>query len=228
MLRDGRLMHSYRAETSGTGEAKVDALLEDYAYLGLGLVDLYRATGDLGLIEWATTLYEDAVARFADTDGTFFESPSDGESLILRQKPFFDSPTPSGNASMAILGFWLARYLGRTEWEDASRTVVTSVAGQFTRGATGFGAMLQALELQLATPREIVVVGTPSERASFEREISRRYLPAVLLAPAWTGGGLPVLEGRSAGTGATAYVCENMVCDLPATSVSAFVEQLDH
>ncbi|MCK9494700.1 MAG: thioredoxin domain-containing protein [Dehalococcoidia bacterium] len=228
MVRDGRLMHSYRAETSGTGEAKVDALLEDYAYLGLGLVDLYRATGDLGLIEWATTLYEDALARFADTDGTFFESPSDGESLILRQKPFFDSPTPSGNASMAILGFWLARYLGRTEWEDASRAVITSVAGQFTRGATGFGAMLQALELQLATPREIVVVGTPSERAPFEREISRRYLPAVLLAPARTGGGLPVLEGRSAGTGATAYVCENMVCDLPATSVSAFVEQLDH
>src|SRR5690606_9634073 len=152
---------------------------------------------------------------------------ADGEALILRQKPFFDSPTPSANASMAILGFWLARYLGRTDWEDASRDVVSSVAGQMPRAATGFGAMLQAMELHLAPPREIVVIGTPSARAPFEREISRRYLPAVLLAPAAVGAGLPVLEGRSAGTGATAYVCENMVCDLPATSVSAFVEQLD-
>ncbi len=222
MVRDGRLLHSYRH-----GEAKVDALLEDYVYLGLGLVDLYRATGDLGHLTWARELYEDAAARFADEDGTYFESPSDGEALILRQKPFFDSPTPSGNASMAVLGFWLARYLGRHEWADASRAVVSSVAAQMSRAATGFGAMLQAMELHLAPPREVVVIGPPSERAPFEREINRRYLPAVLLAPAAAGDGLPVLEGRSAGTGATAYVCENMVCDLPTTSVSAFVEQLD-
>ena len=221
MIRDGRLLHSYRR-----GEAKVDALLEDFAYLGLGLVDLYRANGDLGHLEWARELYEEAAARFRDEDGTFFESPEDGEALILRQKPFFDSPTPSGNASMALLGFWLARYLGRHEWEDESRAIVGSVSGQFARAATGFGAMLQAMELHLAPPREIVVVGEASARAPFEREIARRYLPAVLLAPAAAGEGLPVLEGRSAGTGATAYVCENMVCDLPATSVSAFVEQL--
>ena len=221
MIRDGRLLHSYRR-----GEAKVDALLEDFAYLGLGLVDLYRANGDLGHLEWARELYEEAAARFRDEDGTFFESPEDGEALIMRQKPFFDSPTPSGNASMALLGFWLARYLGRHEWEDESRAIVGSVSGQFARAATGFGAMLQAMELHLAPPREIVVVGEASARAPFEREIARRYLPAVLLAPAAAGEGLPVLEGRSAGTGATAYVCENMVCDLPATSVSAFVEQL--
>src|SRR5690606_24618136 len=128
MQEDGRLLHSYRA-----GEAKVDALLEDYAYLGLGLVDLYRATGDLAHLEWATKLHDDALLRFRDPDGSFFESPSDGEALLLRQKPFFDSPTPSGNASMALLGYWLGRYYGRTEWEEASRAVVRSVAGQLSR-----------------------------------------------------------------------------------------------
>ena len=222
MVRDGRLLHSYRA-----GEAKVDALLEDFAYLALGLVDLYRATGDLEHLRWAAELYEEAVTRFRDDDGTFFESPEDGEALILRQKPFFDSPTPSGNASMALLAFWLGRYFGRPEWEDASRAVVSSVAGQLPRAATGFGAMLQALELQVAPPREIVLIGDEIARAPFQREVARRYLPATVLAPAGSGEGLPLLEGRSAGDGATAYVCENMVCDLPSTSVSAFVEQLD-
>ncbi|MGE3960585.1 MAG: thioredoxin domain-containing protein [Dehalococcoidia bacterium] len=223
MLREGRLLHAYRA-----GEAKVDALLEDYVYLGLGLVDLYRATGDLEPLRWAAELYEAAAARFGDDDGTYFESPEDGEALILRQKPFFDSPTPSGNASMALLGFWLGRYFGRPEWEDASRAIVTSVAGQLPRAATGFGAMLQAVELQLAPPREIAVIGDEAARRPFLREVARRYLPATVLAPAASGAGLPLLEGRSPGAGATAYVCENMVCDLPATSVSAFVEQLDH
>ena len=222
MVRDGRLLHSYRA-----GEAKVDALLEDFAYLALGLVDLYRATGDLEHLRWAAELYEEAVTRFRDDDGTFFESPEDGEALILRQKPFFDSPTPSGNASMALLAYWLGRYFGRPEWEDASRAVVSLVAGQLPRAATGFGAMLQALELQVAPPREIVLIGDEIARAPFQREVARRYLPATVLAPAGSGEGLPLLEGRSAGDGATAYVCENMVCDLPSTSVSAFVEQLD-
>ena len=105
--------------------------------------------------------------------------------------------------------------------------MVSAVAGQLARAATGFGAMLQALELHLAPPREIVVIGDEIARRPFERAVAMRYLPAVLLAPAAAGEGLPVLEGRSAGTGATAYVCENMVCDLPVTSVSAFVEQLD-
>ncbi len=222
MVRDGRLLHSFRS-----GQANVDALLEDYAYLALGLVDLFRATGDLAHLGWASELYEDAVARFADSDGTFFESPVDGEALILRQKGFFDSPTPSGNASMALLAFWLGRYFGRRKWEDASRAVTSSVAGQLPKAATGFGAMLQALELQIAPPREIVIVGDEVARRPFQQEVARRYLPATVLAPVAPGEGLPLLEGRSSGDGATAYVCENMVCELPATSVSAFVEQLD-
>jgi uncharacterized protein len=221
MQPGGRLLHSYRA-----GEAKVDALLEDYAYLGLGLVDLHRATGDLAHLHWASDLCDEAMRRFRDADGTFFETPEDGEALVLRQKPFFDAPTPSGNAAMAQLLHWLGRYLGRAEWEAASREVVTAVAGQFDRAATGFGAMLQALELHLAPPREIAIVGAREARAPFEREVARRYLPTMLLAPADAGEGLPVLMGRSVTAGAAAYVCEDMVCDLPATSVEALVEQL--
>src|SRR5690606_37902971 len=126
MGQDGRLLHAYKA-----GAAKVDGLLEDYAYVGLGLLDLWRATGEHEHLEWARALFEAALERFRADDGTFYESPADGEALLLRQKPFFDSPTPSGNASMALLGFWLGRAFGRSEWEQVARDVVSAVAGQF-------------------------------------------------------------------------------------------------
>ncbi len=217
-----RLQHTYKA-----GVARVDGLLEDYAYLAVGLLEVYRTTGDLAHLEWAGELFRAALERFRDADGAFFEAPSDGEALLIRQKPFFDSPTPSGNASMALLGFWLGRAYGVPEWEQVARDVVHLVAGQLATAATGFGATLQVLELLIASPREIAIVGPAEARAPLEREVARRYLPTVLLAPAERGEGLPVLEGRDVAEGAAAYVCEDMVCDLPARTVEALREQLD-
>jgi uncharacterized protein len=218
---NGRLLHTYK-----DGVAKVDGLLEDYAYLGLGLVEFYRATGDLDALRWASELFEVAQNRFAAEDGTFYESPGDGEALVLRQKPFFDSPTPSGNAAMAQLGFWLGRYFGRPEWEQVTRDVVRAVSGQLARAATGFGATLQALELLVAPPREVAIVGPTAARAPLEHEVARHFLPTVLIAPADGEVGLPILEGRAVSAGAAAYVCENMMCDLPAHDVDTLRAQL--
>ncbi|MSQ42445.1 MAG: thioredoxin domain-containing protein [Dehalococcoidia bacterium] len=223
-LWDGaRLRHVYR-----DGVATVDGLLEDYAAYGLGLVDLYRATGDLSLLAWAGELLAAAVERFHDDEaGGFFEAPLDRAGLILRQKPLVDTPTPSGNGAIALLAAWLGRYTGRADWEALAGEVIALATGQFERSATGFGTVLQALELVLAPPREIAIVGTPEARAPFERELARHFLPAALIAPAGNGGGLPVLAGRDVPAGAAAaYVCERTVCDLPARTVEAFREQL--
>jgi uncharacterized protein len=219
---DGRLLHSYK-----DGVAKIDGLLEDYVYYGLGLVDLYRATGDLAHLEWARALFEVARERFHDPQGGgFFEAPADGETLILRQKPLFDAATPSGNGAMALLGFWLGRYYGRREWEEITAEVLALVQPQLTVAVSGFGSIVQAVELTLAPRREIAVVGSPGARAPLERELAQRYLPAALLAPAAAANGLPVLEGRDVTDGAAAFVCEDMVCELPARTPEELAAQL--
>ena len=220
----GRLLHSWK-----DGVAKIDGLIDDYACYGLGLLELYRATGDLDHLHWAVDLLEEIVERFRDAEGGgFFESPEDAERLILRQKPFFDAATPSGNGAAALLAFWLGRYFGRPEWEDVAREVVSQVSARMAEGAGGFGSLLQLVELLIAPPREIAVVGDPQARAPFERELAGRFLPATLLAPAAGEGVLPVLDGRAVAPGeAAAYVCEDFVCALPARSVEELVSQLD-
>ena len=221
MWRDGRLLHTWK-----DGRARIDGMIEDYTYYGLGLIELYRATGDLAHLHWAAELLEVVVERFRDPEGGgVYEAASDAERLILRQKPLFDAASPSGNGAAALLAFWLGRYFGRPEWEDFAREVVRLVRDQLVQAASGFGSVLQVVDLLLAPPREIAVVGDRASRAPFEREIASRYLPAVLLAPA-DGEGLPVLEGRAVGDGAVAYVCENLVCNLPATTVEEFAAQL--
>jgi len=222
LWRDGRLRH-----VSTRGEARIDGMLEDYAYYGLGLVELYRATGEIDRLRWAAELFEAARERFRDPErGGFFESPADGERLVLRQKPLFDAATPSGNGAMAMLGFWLARYFERPEWEEAVGEVAALVREQLARSPSGFGSVLQALELTLAPRREIAVVGPAPARAPLEREIARRFLPTVVIAPAAEGQGLPLLDGRGVDGGVAAYVCEQMVCDLPARSPEELAAQL--
>ena len=222
MWDGSRLLHVYAG-----GEAKIDGQLDDYANAGLGALDLYRATGDLELVAWAAQLLKAAIERFHDDeDGGFFESPSDGEELILRPKPFFDAPTPSGNGSIALLASWLGRYLGRPEWESLAMEVIALVSEQLERAPTGFGTTLQALLLGVTPHLEVAIVGTPETRAPLERELARHFLPTALIAPASNGGSLPVLDGRDVASGAAAYVCENMVCDLPALDVETFRDQL--
>ena len=221
MWRDGRLLHAWK-----DGRARIDGMIEDYAYYGLGLIELYRATGDLAHLRWAAELLEVIAARFRDPDGGgVYESASDAERLILRQKPLFDAASPSGNGAAALLAFWLGRYFGRPEWEALAREVVALTRDHLVQAASGFGSVLQVVDLLLAPPREIAVVGDPASRAPFEREIASRYLPAVLLAPA-AAEGLPVLEGRAVEEGAAAYVCENLACNLPATTVEELAAQL--
>ena len=223
LWREGRLLHSYKA-----GQARVDGLLEDYAYYGLGLIELYRATGEVAHLRWAAELLEAIAARFRDpVGGGSYESAADAEQLILRQKPLFDAATPSGNGAAALLAFWLGRYFGRPDWEALAGEVVALLGDQLIEGASGFGSVLQVAELLLAPPREIAIVGEASARAPLEREVARHFLPATLLAPAPGEDGLPVLEGRSVAPGAAAaYVCENLVCKLPAATVEELTAQL--
>ena len=220
--RKGRLLHTYKA-----GVAKVEGLLEDYAYVGLGLVELFKLTGDLAHLEWARELFETAQRDFRDAEqGGFFESSAVGEALIVRQKSFFDAATPSGNGAMALLALWIGRYYVRPEGEHVAREVVNQVHDHLLRAPTGFGTLWQAIEFLLAPHREVAIVGQPAARQPLEVEVARAYRPWLAVAPSTDGHGLPIFEGRGTSGAALAYVCEDMVCQLPVSTAGELALQL--
>ena len=222
MWRHGRLLHTY-----SRGVAKVEGMIDDYAYYGLGLVELFRATGDLAHLAWARELFELLLRDFRDSDdGGFFETAAGGEQLLLRQKSYFDEATPSGNGAAALLALWLARYYGRGEWEEVAVEVLGQAQELMRQAPTGFGALWQAYEFLLAPAREIAIVGPAAARRAFERAVGGRFLPWVVVAPSDGGEGLPLFEGRGFGGETLAYVCEDMVCGLPARTPDELARQL--
>ncbi|MGI8926151.1 MAG: thioredoxin domain-containing protein [Tepidiformaceae bacterium] len=224
LWRDGTLLHTYKG-----GSARIAGMLEDYTYYGLGLVELYRLTGDLAHLEWARELLEVVVGRFHDEEGGgLYETAEGGEQLLLRQKPLFDSATPSGNGAAALVAFWVGRYYARPDHEALAPEVLGQVQRHLLQAPTGFGSGWQVAELLLAPRLELAIVGAPGAREPFERVAAERYMPSLVLAPAAEGRGLPVLEGRAAGEGgAAAYLCRDMVCDLPVTEAGGLAAQLD-
>jgi uncharacterized protein YyaL (SSP411 family) len=235
-LRDGeRLLHVRRG--AGAERAAVEGMLEDYAYVGLGLVELYRAGGDLMQLARAEELGDCLVELFHDAEtGGFFDTAADAERLILRQKTTSDQATPAGNGAAAQLLAWLARYRESPEGERAAREQLAGEAvalaqAQMVEHAGGYGSAWLARALLAAPRREVAIVGEPAARAPLERELARRFLPATVIAPASSvavgSGGLPLLDGRDVAHGAAAYVCESMVCELPVTTPEALAAQLD-
>ncbi len=207
-----RLSHTHK-----NGVSKITGMLEDYALVGLGFLELYRTTFSKAHLEFARSLSQTILELFPDANGGFFDTPSDGEALIVRPKSYFDSAMPSGNGATAQLLIQLARLTGDASLEDEAATIVKQMLEVMTRQPTGFGSLNAALEHHLSVPREIAVIG--GDPAAMLEVLNRRFLPHTAIVAAAGDAYLPVLEGRGAIDGkATAYVCENLACQLPVTA----------
>jgi len=209
------------------GESAIDGFLDDYAFVGLGLLDLYEATFDPADFAWAVELAERAIALFEDAEGGGFFSTSttsSGESLVLRLKDDYDGAEPSGNSGMAWLLLRLARMTDRADFRRSAERTLQAFSSRLEDSGTGVPQMLVAHAFALAKPREIVLAGPASDPVMQEMlaVIRRRFLPsAVVMRAEQAGRDMPPAGGLP-----TAYVCENFACKLPVTSVAALDELL--
>jgi hypothetical protein len=214
---DGRLFRTYRL-----GQAKNAGVLEDYADVANGLLELHAADGDLRWLEEARRLALLAVELFDDEErGGFWLTPADGEQLVARKKELDDHPTPSGNSMLAFVLLRLARIYGDDELERRAAGVLRLVRNGLARVPTGFGHALNALDLYLSPPRELAIVGPDAREPA--RAALARWEPNTVVA--WSRGAederaqaVPLLAGKDAVDGRPAlYVCEHFACQAPVT-----------
>jgi uncharacterized protein YyaL (SSP411 family) len=207
----GRLHRSRRAgRTSGAG------FLDDYANVANGLYELHVASGELRWLEEARRLALLAVELFADEEhGGFFLAPAEGERLVARKKDLFDHPIPSGNSMLGFVLLRLARIYGDGELERRAVGVLRLLGASLGQAPTELAHALNALDLYLATPKEIAIVGPPDSEVA--RAALEPFDPNAVVAfgPA---EGVPLLEGKELVDGKPAvYVCERFACRAPVT-----------
>jgi uncharacterized protein len=210
---DGRLLRTYK-----DGQAKLNAYLEDHAFLLEALVTLYEGTFDPRWFAAARATADAMIARFADEErGGFFETSDDHERLVARRKDLEDNPIPAGNSSAAYGLLRLAALTGEYEYERRALGVLQLLHPVAPRHPQAFAHLLQALDFHLARVREVALVGDADAVRPLERVVRGRFRPHLVLA----GGpadGVPLLAGREPVDGrAAAYVCERFACQRPVT-----------
>jgi uncharacterized protein len=231
LMHDGRLLRTYKS-----GQAKLNAYLEDYAYVIEGFLAAYEATFDLKFFTQARELADTMIAQFWDEqEGGFYFTSSDHEELITRTKDYFDSATPSGNSVAAAVLLKLGLLTQKHEYTNHALTILRAMRPAMGRYPSAFGYLLSALDFYLSEPKEIAIVGRldSHEVRSLVEEIYSRYIPNKIVAACEPNderavSEIALLASRTAIDGqATAYVCRNYTCLEPATTVEQFAARLE-
>jgi uncharacterized protein YyaL (SSP411 family) len=223
-LRDdaGRLLRTYK-----DGDARLNAYLEDHAFLLEALLTLYESTFEHRWFEQARDLAETTIARFGDPErGGFFSTSEDHEELIARRKEIGDHPIPSGNSAAALGMLRLGALTGEREYEHQAEGVFALFAQTACQHPESFAHLLRALDFHLAAAKEVALVGDDlGELAATVRGALRPHL--VLAGGPEGSDEPPLLQGRTSIDGrAAAYVCENFACRTPVTTTAELTNLL--
>jgi uncharacterized protein len=227
---EGRLRRTWKE-----GEARLNAYLEDHAFLVEALLRLYEATLEVRWFDAARETADSMIKRFADDErGGFFTTSNDHEELIARRKDIGDHPIPSGNSSAAYGLLRLSALTGERAYEERAVGTMRLFAPAAARHPDAFGHLLQAIDFQLSPVREVALV-VPANGASGRSRLAElagvvrsAHRPHVVLAGGPEGSERPeLLRERPAVEGKpAAYVCEHFACKQPVTEPEELEAQL--
>ena len=228
LQRDGLLLRTYK-----DGKAKLNGYLEDYAFMIEALITLSETSGELRWLLEALRLTDRMIEEFWDSEnGGFFFTGMSHESLIVRQKDYFDNATPSGNSVAAFALLRLATLTNNDEYRNRAVAVLHELADSARRYPSGFGYALSAADFYLSTPKEIALLGDDATaKTAFLAEIWRLYLPNKVIAGATNADqadSTPVvlLHQKQTSSSVMAFVCQHYTCQAPAANPAELRQQL--
>jgi uncharacterized protein YyaL (SSP411 family) len=156
----GTLFHRWR-----DGERDSVQLLEGYAFLLSGVIELYETTLEPKHLDFATALAGTMLAKFFDAkDGGFWQSANDAKDLILRVKDDYDGAEPSGNSVATLALLKLGAITGRKDFTEAAGKTLRLFARRLQNFPQAMPFMLHALDFSLQEPKRVVIAGNSDSK----------------------------------------------------------------
>jgi uncharacterized protein YyaL (SSP411 family) len=227
LVRDGRVFRStLDGRVSGPG------LLEDYAAVALAFLDLYSLTFDTSWLRQSRTITEHTVDLFLDRDtGTWYDTASDHEQLLVRPREVTDNATPSGTSLVAELLLHWSELDDMPAWRSMAETIVSRVGDAIAQYPQALGYVAGVAESIVNGGVQVAIAGEPAEEGfvRLESRLGQAFVPGLVIAGGdSTTPGQPALmrdrrpvEGR-----AMAYVCRAFACDLPTADPETLERQV--
>ncbi len=190
------------------------AVVTDYGALACGLLAAFDLLGDPTLVDRASAVIDEAVARLGADDGGFHVAPAGRADLLRRGREHLDNAWPSGQAQLAWAAARLWTLTGAERWRGLAEGAIAAAAGQAGQAPANAATTLRAART-LADGATAVVVGDGLLAAA--RHGWRSGLAVLPLASCrertWE-----CLEGRRDLQEEQVLICQGRSCRLPARS----------
>jgi uncharacterized protein len=215
--------HLVRASTGGVSSG--EGILDDYAFLASGLLDLHDATGNPEHLTWARELIATSIELFADDDGSWFLTPITTKAPLGRRKELFDSVEPAGASALVQAMLRLGSLTGDEELLKIVDRSLSGHASLFEKAGMEMAWWADTALLRTSPFFDVVIAGDPQNedtqaliKAYHELAPSHAVLASIPAAgpDETTSLALPTTLGKTAIDGkATAYVCILGACKSP-------------
>jgi hypothetical protein len=217
LWRDGRLCASFKH-----GEARLNAYLDDYAFLLDALLETLQAGYRKQDMAWAQELAEALLAHFEDANaGGFFFTSHDHEALISRPKPGYDNATPSGNGVAAFALQRLGYLLGEPRYHEAAARCLHLFHAQMTQQPIAYPTLLAVLDEALAPPRVILLRGPADALNEWTTTLGPKLGARDLVLALPNGLEVPAALAKPESDRPAAWICSGTACQPPLTGLAA-------
>lgn len=199
-------------------------LLEAYANLAAGVIQLYEVTLDPEHLAFALALAERMLDLFYDSrEGGFYQSPAGAGDLILRIKDDYDGAEPSGNSMAAWVMLKLGKICERKEFTEAAEKTLRLFAERLQMQAQAVPQLLICLDFSLEEPKRVVIAG--AERKALLLAAHQVYQPNKVVLG--TEGPVEPFAKTLKSEGKTrAFVCTGSECKPPTDQAGDLQESL--
>ncbi len=215
LWRDGRLLASFKH-----GEARLNAYLDDYAFLLDALLETMQARYREADMAWARELADALLTYFEDAEaGGFFFTSHDHEALITRPKPGYDNAMPSGNGVAAFALQRLGHLLGEARYLDASARCLRAFHAPLVQQPIGYPTLLAVLDETLAPPRVILLRGPASDLPAWSQTLTPQLGAHDMMLSLPNDLSLPDALAKPASDRPTAWICSGTACQPPVVDL---------
>jgi len=218
------------------GSAANDGQLDDYAFYGLALTELYKLSFDVSYLAEAERIAGIMTELFSDEDGGgFFLYAKDAEQLITRPKPVYDGAIPSGNSAAALLLSRLSKLTGKEQWRQAAEKQMSFITAAAGKQPSGYGLAMLALTEELYPSAELVCVAKEASLPKELIELSCRKSTENFSILLKTSENMQQLDDAAPFTadypipesGTMYYLCRNGTCLKPVKELSELDDELN-
>jgi len=226
---NNKLFHCYR-----NGDASIEGSLDDYSFMIMASIEMYRTTFDETFLLNSIELSETVISYFWDNkEKGFCFTSSEQIDLITRTKETYDGAIPSGNSVMLNNLNILFKITGKTEYSIFANELNDYLLSRNKNHPQSVSFALSSFIYSINPSYELIICGNKEDKQvkSALEKLNSRYIPNLLtiFKDLSRNSSIEYLNNYTAiNNRTTYYLCKNQICNLPTNNFNQILELLNN